>query len=102
MDLNLVAKFALLSLPREQGLKVVLTGEGSDEHFGGYAFLTHQFLYEPDLAIPNILADDTELRVSLQTSAINEWHAITVNNSSRSYDGFNNSVLEPVNITVLK
>ncbi|XP_044715665.1 asparagine synthase domain-containing protein [Hirsutella rhossiliensis] len=62
MDLNSVAKFALSSLPQQQGLKVVLTGEGSDEHFGGYAFLTHQYLYEPDLAMPNILADDTKLR----------------------------------------
>ena len=97
MDLNSVAKFALSSLPRQQGLKVVLTGEGSDEHFGGYAFLTHQFLYEPDLAIPNILADDSELRVSLQTSAINEWHAITASDGSRTYDDFDDGVLEPVN-----
>ncbi|KAM4057413.1 asparagine synthase domain-containing protein [Hirsutella rhossiliensis] len=97
MDLNSVAKFALSSLPQQQGLKVVLTGEGSDEHFGGYAFLTHQYLYEPDLAMPNILADDTKLRVSLETLAINKRHEMTANDGSRTYNGFDDGVLEPVN-----
>ena len=41
-DLNFVGKHALSKLPREHGYKVVLTGEGSDEHFGGYP------LYLPD------------------------------------------------------
>lgn len=41
-DLNFVGKHALSRLPRQYGYKVVLTGEGSDEHFGGYP------LYLPD------------------------------------------------------
>lgn len=97
MDLNSVAKFALSSLPQQEGLKVILTGEGSDEHFGGYAFLTQQYLYEPDAAMPNVLADDTKLRVSLQTSAINESHARTANEGGRSFSDFDDSVLEPIN-----
>ena len=35
-DLNSVGKFCLSMLPREEGINVVLTGEGSEEHFGGY------------------------------------------------------------------
>lgn len=41
-DLNFIGKHALSELPREHGYKVVLTGEGADEHFGGYP------LYLPD------------------------------------------------------
>lgn len=48
-----VSKFLLSKLTRDSGYKVVLTGEGSDEHFGGYSFFTNDLLLEPDLATPN-------------------------------------------------
>ncbi|CAO1632540.1 unnamed protein product [Sympodiomycopsis kandeliae] len=35
-DLGFVAKYLLSRLARENGVKVVITGEGSDESFGGY------------------------------------------------------------------
>ncbi|EAQ89391.1 hypothetical protein CHGG_06010 [Chaetomium globosum CBS 148.51] len=66
MDLNSVGKFCLSKLPREHGFKVVLTGEGSDEHFAGYSFFIPDMLREPDLAMPeSVLASDPELRADL-------------------------------------
>lgn len=65
-DLNSVAKFALSKLVREHGIKVVLTGEGSDEHFCGYPIFAPEFLAEPDLAMPETpLARDDDLRERL-------------------------------------
>ncbi|KAI7903754.1 asparagine synthase [Cokeromyces recurvatus] len=52
-NLNGVGKFLLSAFVRDQGYKVVLTGEGSDEHFAGYAFFHADYLREPDLASPN-------------------------------------------------
>ncbi|KAL6400205.1 asparagine synthase [Ilyonectria robusta] len=76
-DLNSVAKFALSALPREHGIKVVLTGEGSDEHFLGYTYLPAEFLREPDLSSPDsILTKDNALREKLQKSAAAEINAI--------------------------
>ncbi|WVF68263.1 asparagine synthase (glutamine-hydrolyzing) [Kwoniella sp. CBS 6097] len=47
-DLNTVGKYALSTVPREHGYKVVLTGEGADEHFGGYPLFVPDFLREKD------------------------------------------------------
>ncbi|OCF42611.1 asparagine synthase (glutamine-hydrolyzing) [Kwoniella heveanensis CBS 569] len=49
-DLNTVGKYVLSTVPREHGYKVVLTGEGADEHFGGYPLYVPDFLREPDEA----------------------------------------------------
>lgn len=69
-DMNSVGKYALSELPRQQGIPVVLTGEGADEHFAGYPFLVSDFLREPDDALPSTeLAKDTELREALYKSA---------------------------------
>jgi asparagine synthase (glutamine-hydrolysing) len=51
-DLGTVGKFMLSQLTRDAGIKVVLTGEGSDEHFGGYRELLKDFVREPDSAWP--------------------------------------------------
>ncbi|KAI9698297.1 MAG: hypothetical protein M1820_007567 [Bogoriella megaspora] len=51
-DLNFVGKFALSEVPLEHGFKVVLTGEGADEHFSGYPVFLPDFLREPDLSFP--------------------------------------------------
>jgi asparagine synthase (glutamine-hydrolysing) len=47
-DLNFIGKIALSRLTREKGVKVILTGEGSDEQFAGYGQLLSDFLREPD------------------------------------------------------
>jgi len=70
MDLNSVGKFCLSTVPRENGFKVVLTGEGSDEHFTGYPFFIPDLLSEPDLAMPDsALSQDQGLREKLKERA---------------------------------
>ncbi|RYO99265.1 hypothetical protein DL763_001629 [Monosporascus cannonballus] len=87
-DLNAVAKFALSTLPREHGIKVVLTGEGSDEHFSGYPYYPAEFLREPDGGLPDsILARDHELRERLQRSASDEMNAVWRSQGAAEYEG---------------
>jgi asparagine synthase (glutamine-hydrolysing) len=47
-DLNYVGKFRLSQRIRDNGFKVILSGEGSDEHFAGYPFFIADFLREAD------------------------------------------------------
>lgn len=69
-DLNSIGKFGLSMLPREHSFKVVLTGEGSDEHFGGYSFFPPDFLLEADNSMPDLpLNKDNALRETLQMRA---------------------------------
>ncbi|KAK4236407.1 hypothetical protein C8A03DRAFT_16942 [Achaetomium macrosporum] len=76
-DLNSVGKFCLSTVPRENGFKVVLTGEGSDEHFTGYPFFVPDFLREPDLAMPDTeLSRDSELREKLQEKVREAFRAL--------------------------
>jgi asparagine synthase (glutamine-hydrolysing) len=42
-NLNTVAKYLLSRLVHVEGFKVVLTGEGADSHFAGYAFVVADF-----------------------------------------------------------
>ncbi|HEX4925081.1 MAG TPA: asparagine synthase (glutamine-hydrolyzing), partial [Bdellovibrionales bacterium] len=42
---NAVAKFVLSKLTRERGYKVVVTGEGSDEVFGGYPYFKQERIW---------------------------------------------------------
>ncbi|KAI9151327.1 Amidase chyE [Paramyrothecium foliicola] len=87
-DLNAVAKFALSTLPREHGVKVVLTGEGSDEHFCGYPYFPAEFLRHADLGMPDsILAKDNELRERMQLSASDEMNAVWHSQGATEYEG---------------
>ncbi|KAF2759253.1 asparagine synthase [Pseudovirgaria hyperparasitica] len=52
-DLGAIGKFALSKLPQAHGIKVILTGEGSDEQFAGYFDLQPDFVREPDLSWPS-------------------------------------------------
>jgi asparagine synthase (glutamine-hydrolysing) len=54
-DLNFVGKYALSELPRQHGYKVVLTGEGADEHFAGYPLYLPDYLREEDKAMHDVL-----------------------------------------------
>ncbi|KAF9312102.1 hypothetical protein BG003_006621 [Podila horticola] len=51
-DLNTVGKFLLSEYVRHEGFKVVMTGEGSDEHFIGYPFFHTDYLREQDRSTP--------------------------------------------------
>lgn len=77
MDLNAVAKQALSEFTRSHGVKVVLTGEGSDEHFCGYPSFAAEFLREPDMSLPDSpLAANNQLRQGLCNTAQAEIDAV--------------------------
>lgn len=91
-DLNAVGKFALSAFTRKHGVKVVLTGEGSDEHFCGYPSFAAEFLREADQAMPDsVLARDDALREGLFKTA----HAET-NSEWRSQSAAESGVLADV------
>ncbi|KAI1261174.1 asparagine synthase-domain-containing protein [Xylariaceae sp. FL1019] len=86
-DLNFVAKFGLSTLPREHGVKVVLTGEGADEHFAGYPYFPGEFLREADQAQPEShLSQDNELRTKMFNSAQREMNGIWKKAGATAYD----------------
>jgi asparagine synthase (glutamine-hydrolysing) len=61
-DANVVAKYLLSRAVRDRGYKVVLTGEGADEIFAGYAYI-HR-----DLLLDDVTASDpTVVKPSPQT-----------------------------------
>ncbi|KAJ0420252.1 nucleophile aminohydrolase [Aspergillus carlsbadensis] len=47
-DLNGAAKLAMAEVAHNSGFKVVITGEGSDEHFAGYSLFQNELLLEED------------------------------------------------------
>lgn len=61
-DLNHVGKYVLSDLAHRSGYKTILTGEGSDEHFGGYTLFYPDFMREPDLQHPSPPSLPTEMR----------------------------------------
>ncbi|KAF2151719.1 asparagine synthase [Myriangium duriaei CBS 260.36] len=62
-DLNFIGKFALSEVPQDVGYKVVLTGEGADEHFAGYPSYLPDYLREPDLSWLKHNTADEQTRV---------------------------------------
>lgn len=69
-DLNFVGKFALSEVPRINGYKVVLTGEGADEQFAGYPVYLPDFLNERDYAwSQNVLSDEDRQRLYAEAEA---------------------------------
>ncbi|KAL8935086.1 MAG: hypothetical protein Q9216_005593 [Gyalolechia sp. 2 TL-2023] len=52
-DLGFVGKHALSKLTRDRGIKTIISGQGSDEIFGGYDVFLEDYLREPDYAWPN-------------------------------------------------
>lgn len=80
-DLNSVAKFLLSRFANGKGFKVVLTGEGSDEHFGGYSFFTADYLREAD----TFLMDDTSQRLTTLSdieAQYSMWNTFALRNIS--------------------
>ncbi|KAF1732462.1 hypothetical protein CRV24_006350 [Beauveria bassiana] len=71
-DLNTTAKSALSCLPREHGIRSVLSGEGSDEQFARYSYFTADFLQEADHSVAGSVLADDGLRRALQSCVISE------------------------------
>ncbi|KAI8089926.1 putative asparagine synthase [Halteromyces radiatus] len=61
-NMNGVGKFLLSKHCYESGFKVVMTGEGSDEHFIGYQFFHTDYLREADKCSPGGFGTPTEER----------------------------------------
>lgn len=91
-----VSKFLLSKLTRDSGYKVVLTGEGSDEHFGGYSFFTNDLLLEPDLATPNGFGtlEEAERKKKLNHVAAKTKHDIDLIMGNENSEHGNKSVVE--------
>ncbi|KAK7426675.1 hypothetical protein QQZ08_006853 [Neonectria magnoliae] len=68
-DLNGMARLALAEAVHSQGIKVVVTGEGSDEHFGGYIAFRADWLSEPDHSWPALQMADTDREKALQAAS---------------------------------
>ncbi|KAL4958158.1 nucleophile aminohydrolase [Aspergillus filifer] len=51
-DVNGMGRIAVGELAHSHGKKVILTGEGSDEHFGGYPDMLSKMFFEPDFSWP--------------------------------------------------
>ena len=87
-DLNFVGKYALSELPRQHGYKVVLTGEGADEHFAGYPLYLPDYLREEDKAVAGGLAMTSGKReqvVSEQDQVIKNMYE-GIGGTSRYFD----------------
>lgn len=86
-DLNFVAKFALSTLPRDHGVKVVITGEGADEHFAGYPYFVGEFLREADEASPDTpLSQNPEFRNEMFEAVNREMKGIWRQGGATAYD----------------
>ncbi|KAG9415554.1 hypothetical protein AC1031_009002 [Aphanomyces cochlioides] len=72
IDFNGTAKFLLSKYVRDAGYKVVLTGEGSDEHFAGYAFFQTELLREP--TTPPTVSDAFRHEKLAQAEAVTRAH----------------------------
>ncbi|EEQ35784.1 asparagine synthase [Microsporum canis CBS 113480] len=67
-DLNGMGRLALAEAVHSQGIKVVVTGEGSDEHFGGYLAFRADSLSEPDYSWPALQIADADREEALRTA----------------------------------
>ena len=80
-DLNGVAKFILSKRVQDYGIKVVLTGEGSDEHFAGYSFFKPDSLREQDYSFKfqdSLTNDERVAKLSSLESGSNPWSKMSV------------------------
>ncbi|KAM0203942.1 hypothetical protein ACHAQI_010278 [Fusarium lateritium] len=74
-DLNGMGRLALAEAVHSQGIKAVITGEGSDEHFGGYDAFRADSLSEPDHSWPALMTKD-EREEAFNTASEQAKHGI--------------------------
>ncbi|KAL9033341.1 MAG: hypothetical protein Q9180_005997 [Flavoplaca navasiana] len=67
-ELGFVGKHVLSKLTRDSGLKTIISGQGSDEIFGGYDVYLRDYLREPDAAWPDNDLDESTRLQKLQES----------------------------------
>ena len=71
-SLAFVARFLLSRLVHDEGFKVVLTGEGADEHFAGYSFFMADYLREDDISF-NGFVDQRLTKLEALESSTTMW-----------------------------
>ncbi|KAK1993536.1 asparagine synthase [Colletotrichum falcatum] len=78
ISLTISAKIALAKLARENGITVILTGEGADETFAGYPWMLPDLVLEPDHAQPNapMNKDCDKLRDPVRDQAYSMWSKV--------------------------
>ncbi|KAF9888775.1 hypothetical protein FE257_008351 [Aspergillus nanangensis] len=79
-DVNGIGRLAMAEVAKSHGMKVILTGEGSDEHFAGYGDLSHELFLERDLTWPSA-PSSAELAHAEQL--FNTTYSSMVNDASR-------------------
>ncbi|KAL9577791.1 MAG: hypothetical protein Q9212_006142 [Teloschistes hypoglaucus] len=69
-ELGFVGKHALSKLTRDSGIKTIISGQGSDEIFGGYDVFLGDYLREPDKAWPEETFDDSKRLEKFQAAKL--------------------------------
>lgn len=101
VNLNSAGKFMLSKMVRDNGYKVVLSGEGSDEHFGGYVHFQADYLLEPDLSAPNGIKtlSDQERETKLKMfSSQKEFKKYSKTDFTDDQDGTHRKMLNNINV----
>ena len=80
---NGVSKFLLSRFVHNEGYRVVLTGEGSDEHFAGYSFFMADYLREADISF-NTNVDQRLAKLEAIESSASMWNNVAVKPMSYS------------------
>ncbi|KAL8789741.1 MAG: hypothetical protein Q9213_000992 [Squamulea squamosa] len=88
-ELGFVGKHALSKLTRDSGLKTVISGQGSDEIFGGYDVYLRDYLRESDIAWPH---NDLDIPTRLR-----ELHAseVSMTNAFATWTGHDGTKIPP-------
>ncbi|KAK1959864.1 asparagine synthase [Colletotrichum sublineola] len=78
ISLTISAKIASAKLARENGITVILTGEGADETFAGHPWMLPDLVLEPDHARPNapMNKDCDKLRDPVRDQAYSMWSKV--------------------------
>ncbi|KAL3446070.1 nucleophile aminohydrolase [Aspergillus insuetus] len=70
-DINGAGKLAMAEVAHNAGFKVVITGEGSDEHFAGYSFFQNEALLEEDPSWTPVDYDKTKFEEAKDKAGTN-------------------------------
>lgn len=95
-DLNYIGKFVLSKAPREHGVKVVLTGEGADEHFGGYPAFLSDYFAEFDHTWPGYNLTDAERAAIWKDPKHQSSHFFKIKNAAE--DGNKSRLTSPASM----
>lgn len=82
--MNFVGKYVLSDAPRAHGVKVVLTGEGADEHFIGYPAFLPDFLAEADSSWPGNSLPESDREALWREAKKASQHMFAVKEASKA------------------